>query len=286
MERKIYDVLIIGGGVAGMTASIYATRRNKKVAIIEPYFLGGQLASIEKIENFPSYPLISGYELMENFQKQINSLKIEVISDEIKEIKDGEVKELVGKTSYFSKSVIIATGLSNNKLHKNEDTFQGKGVSYCVTCDANFFKNQVVGVASKGGSGILGALELADICKEVYLFDENNLEKYASVCPKKNIKVLSNVEIEKLDGKDNLECVMLSSGKKIPLSALFIELGKRPNVEMCKTLVELDKDGYIKTNDKMETSSRGIFACGDIRSNSLKQLVVACGEGAIAGQFA
>ena len=287
MKKEVFDILIIGGGVAGITASIYAKRRNKKVAIIEPFLLGGQLAQIEKIENFPTYPLISGFELMQNFQKQVQNLGIKVISDEITDVKFTKLKELVGKKqTYYAKSVIIATGLSSNKLGKNEDEFLGRGVSYCVTCDANFYKNQVVAVASRKGSGILGALELSDICEKVYLLDSEDINKYAENCPKKNIEVCSNVHIEKLVGENKLEKIELENADFLAVSALFIELGKKPQTEMFKDILELDNQGYILTNDRMETSVKGVFACGDIRSNSLKQLVVACGEGAIAGQYA
>ncbi len=287
MKKEVFDILIIGGGVAGITASIYAKRRNKKVAIIEPFLLGGQLAQIEKIENFPSYEVISGFELMQNFQKQVQNFGIKVISDEIVGVKFSELKELVGKKqTYYAKSVIIATGLSSNKLGKNEDEFLGRGVSYCVTCDANFYKNQVVAVASKKGSGILGALELSDICEKVYLLDSEDINKYAENCPKKNIEVCSNVHIEKLVGENKLEKIELENADFLAVSALFIELGKKPQTEIFKDILELDSQGYILTNDRMETSVKGVFACGDIRSNSLKQLVVACGEGAIAGQYA
>ena len=287
MKKEVFDILIIGGGVAGITASIYAKRRNKKVAIIEPFLLGGQLAQIEKIENFPSYEVISGFELMQNFQKQVQNFGIKVISDEILGIKFSELKELVGKKqTYYAKSVIIATGLSSNKLGKNEDEFLGRGVSYCVTCDANFYKNQVVAVASRKGSGILGALELSDICEKVYLLDSEDINKYAENCPKKNIEVCSNVHIEKLVGENKLEKIELENADFLAVSALFIELGKKPQTEIFKDILELDNQGYILTNDRMETSVKGVFACGDIRSNSLKQLVVACGEGAIAGQYA
>ena len=287
MKKEVFDILIIGGGVAGITASIYAKRRNKKVAIIEPFLLGGQLAQIEKIENFPSYEVISGFELMQNFQKQVQNFGIKVISDEIVGVKFSELKELVGKKqTYYAKSVIIATGLSSNKLGKNEDEFLGRGVSYCVTCDANFYKNQVVAVASRKGSGILGALELSDICEKVYLLDSEDINKYAENCPKKNIEVCSNVHIEKLVGENKLEKIELENADFLAVSALFIELGKKPQTEIFKDILELDNQGYILTNDRMETSVKGVFACGDIRSNSLKQLVVACGEGAIAGQYA
>ena len=244
MKKEVFDILIIGGGVAGITASIYAKRRNKKVAIIEPFLLGGQLAQIEKIENFPSYEVISGFELMQNFQKQVQNFGIKVISDEIVGVKFSELKELVGKKqTYYAKSVIIATGLSSNKLGKNEDEFLGRGVSYCVTCDANFYKNQVVAVASRKGSGILGALELSDICEKVYLLDSEDINKYAENCPKKNIEVCSNVHIEKLVGENKLEKIELENADFLAVSALFIELGKKPQTEMFKDILELDSQG-------------------------------------------
>ena len=148
------------------------------------------------------------------------------------------------------------------------------------------YKNQIIAVASKSGSGILGALELSEICEKVYLLDSEDMHKYAENCPKKNIEVCSNVHIEKLIGENKLEKVDLENGKTVEVSALFIELGKKPQTDMFKGILELDSQGYILTNDKMETSIKGVFACGDIRANALKQLVVACGEGAIAGQYA
>ncbi len=248
MKKEVFDILIIGGGVAGITASIYAKRRNKKVAIIEPFLLGGQLAQIEKIENFPSYEVISGFELMQNFQKQVQNFGIKVISDEITDVKFTKLKELVGKKqTYYAKSVIIATGLSSNKLGKNEDEFLGRGVSYCVTCDANFYKNQVVAVASRKGSGILGALELSDICEKVYLLDSEDINKYAENCPKKNIEVCSNVHIEKLVGENKLEKIELENADFLAVSALFIELGKKPQTEMFKDILELDNQTKRKS---------------------------------------
>ena len=289
MKREVFDILIIGGGVAGMTAAIYAKRRNKKVAIIEPFLLGGQLAQIEKIENFPSYPLISGFELMQNFQKQIQNFGIKVISDEIKSVKFSDLKELVGnKQTYYAKSIIIATGLSSNQLGKNEDEYLGRGVSYCAVCDANFYKDKDVAVASKKGSGIKGALDLVGVCKSVTILDSEDMSVYAKHNKNEKIKVLSLVKDLKVTGKNMVEGVTFKVGdkeEKIKTSALFVELGKKPNTALFKNL-KLDENGYIITNDFMETSIKGVFAVGDIRAGKLKQLVCACSDGAIAGQNA
>ena len=269
MENEVFDVLILGGGVAGVTASVYAKRRNKKVAIVEEMLIGGQLASINEIENFPSYDKVTGFELMQNFQKQVKYNEIPVFGDVVEKVDfSKDIKVVFGKRNkFFAKSVIIATGLTYKKLGKNEDEFLGRGVSYCAICDANFYKNQEVAVVSKKGSGILGALQLADVCKKVYLLDSEDMTIYAKACPKKNIEVISNVEIINIlgEGKVNeVEFKVNDNVEKLKLSALFIELGKRPLTDIYK----------------------GVFACGDIRAGVLKQLVSACADGAIAGQFA
>lgn len=291
MEKEIFDILILGGGVAGITASIYAKRRNKKVAIIEEMLVGGQLASINEIENFPSYDNVSGFELMQNFQKQIKYNEIQIINDIVQNVNfEKEIKEIICKNKvYYAKSVIIATGLTHKKLGQNEDIFLGHGVSYCAICDANFYKKQDVCVVSKKGSGILGALQLADVCNKVYLLDSEDMTIYAKACPKKNIEVISNANISEIYGNMKVEGVKYLKGSKmetLSISAVFIELGKQPLTEIYKDKLKLDASGYILTNEKMETSVKGVFACGDIRAGILKQLVTACADGAIAGQYA
>lgn len=285
-----FDVLVLGGGVGGMMSAIYAKRRGKNVAIIEEMMLGGVLWSIEKIENFPSYAEVSGAALAENFIKQIKHLGVASISDEIIDVDfSSENKILVGKKEkYSAKSVIIASGLSYNKLGSNEDEFLGRGVSYCAVCDANFYKNKDVAVASKKGSGIKGALELANVCKSVTILDSEDMSMYAKHNKNDRIKVLSLVKELKVEGKNFVEGVTFTvegNEKSLPTSALFVELGKKPNTSLFKAL-KLDENGYILTNDFMETSIKGVFAVGDIRAGKLKQLVCACSDGAIAGQNA
>lgn len=285
-----FDVLVLGGGAGGMMSAVYAKRRGKNVAIIESMMLGGTLWQIEKIENFPSYAEVSGAELAENFIKQIKHLGVEVINDEVVDVDfSAEKKVLVGKKErYSAKSVIIASGLSFNKLGSNEDDFLGRGVSYCAVCDANFYKDKDVAVASRKGSGIKGALELANVCKSVTILDSEDLSVYAKHNKNEKIKILSNIKDLKVTGKNFVEGVTFKvEGKeeKIKTSALFVELGKKPNTSLFKHL-KLDENGYILTNENMETSIKGVFAVGDIRAGKLKQLVCACSDGAIAGQNA
>ncbi len=287
---KMYDVLIIGGGVAGMSAAIYAKRRGKNVAIIEKFTLGGQVALLNRIENFPSQEEIDGFSLSQMFAKQIKHLEIEVIYDNITKVDfSGENKILYGKTEYLCKSVIIATGLSSVELGKNENEYLGRGVSYCAVCDANFYKNQIVCVASKNGSGIKGALDLAGVCSKVVVLDSGDMSKYASVNKNEKIEVVSNVEIEKVEGKDVLNKVVAKvKGKEevFDTSALFIELGKKPKTDIYKGILDMDERGFIKTDSNMRTSINGVFAVGDVRNGFLKQIVTGCSDGAIAGQLA
>ena len=289
--KEIYDVLIIGGGVAGMTAAIYAKRRGKNVAIIEKFALGGQVVSLTRIENFPSQSEIDGLSLSQMFSKQIKHLDVKVVFDDINKVDfSDKEKVLYGKKGqYCAKSIIIATGLSSVELGKNENEFLGRGVSYCAVCDANFYKNQTVCVASKGGSGIKGALDLAEVCSKVIVLDSGDMKRYASVNKNPKIQVFSNVEIEKVEGKDvvdSVEVKIAGEDEKIETSALFVELGKKPKTEIYQNVLELDDKGYIKTDANMRTSVDGVFAVEDVRCGFLKQIVTACSDGAIAGQLA
>lgn len=290
MEKE-FDILIIGGGVAGMSAGIYAKRAGKDVAIIEGLMMGGQVVNIQKVENYPSYKSISGFELIMNFQSQLTALNIPVISDEIVNVDLlGEKKCLQGKKSnYIGNKVIIASGLSYNKIGVNEDDFLGRGVSYCVVCDGHFYKGQTVAVASKGGSGIAGALKLSELCEKVYLIDSEDLSVYAKVCPKKNIEVISQAQIVNLSGENVLETISIlqrAERKELQACALFVELGTSPSTKLYEGQIELDRSGFIITDEHMQTSASGVFACGDVRANPLKQIVTACSDGAIAGQYA
>lgn len=288
---KFYDILIIGGGVAGMTAAIYAKRRGKDVAIIEKFTLGGQVVSLNRIENFPSQKEIDGFSLSQMFSQQIKHLNINVLIDDVVDVDFSQQQKILygKKETYKAKSVIIATGMAYKELGKNENHFLGRGVSYCAVCDANFYKNRVVCVASKKGSGILGALELSNVCSKVVVLDSEDMTTYASVNKNPKIEVVSNVVIESVEGNEVVNSInTLVEGKKRKFNAdaLFVELGKKPSTEIYKDKLELDENGFIKTDINMRTSVSGVFAVGDVRSGFLKQIVTACSDGAVAGQLA
>ena len=287
MEKKIYDVLILGGGVAGMTAAVYAKRAGKKVAIIEKFALGGQLSELGKIENFPSQAQIDGMTLAEMFRKQIKALEIEVIFDEIEDADiAGEMKVLNGKLGQYSaKSVIIATGMGYKSANIGEEKFLGKGVSYCAVCDGNFFKGKIVGVLSKKGSGYKDAKYLSSLAKQVIMFDSEDMSILAKNNSVKNIEIVSNAKVKSLVVDDVLKEIVLEK-ENVKLDGLFVCLGKKPGTSLFEGKLSLDKNGFVIVDEKMQSSVSGVYAVGDTRAGVLKQLVTACADGAIAGTMA
>lgn len=287
--EKIYDVLILGGGVAGISASIYAKRAGKSVLLIEKSALAGQVNELPLIENFPSQEKIDGFSLANKFINQVKDLNVEIVYDIIdKADVMADIKILSGKRKqYKGKNLIIATGLKNIELGLNEKKYLGKGVSYCAICDGNFFKNKPVCVVSKQGSGIAEANILSKICSSVTVLDLLDMSVYAKYNKNEKIKVLSNVKIVEITGDNLVEGVKVIVGDKEHLfntSAVFIALGKVPASKLFKDQIKLDDKGYILTDEYMQTSAKGVYAVGDVRAGVLKQIVTACNDGAIAGQ--
>lgn len=286
--EKIYDVLIIGGGVGGMSAAIYAKRNGKSVLIVEKSALGGQVASLQKIENFPSQKQIDGFSLSQMFASQVKNLGIEVYFDDIQKVNfDGEIKQIFGKKStYLAKNVVIACGLKSVELDAMDKKFLGNGVSFCAVCDANFFKGQTVCVASKNGSGLGEARVLSAVCKNVILFDSGDLSVFEKNNKISNLQVFSCSKITKILGEnvvDGVEVDVDGKVQKFDVKAVFVALGKLPNTKLFEGQLDLDEKGFIKTDENMRTSKNGVFAVGDVRNGVLKQIVTACADGSIAG---
>lgn len=289
--EKIYDVLIVGGGVAGMSAAIYAKRSGKQVAIIERATLGGVVGTLNKITNFPSQKEIDGFSLAQMFAGQVEMNEVETIFDDVVSAElDKEIKIIVGKMGqYKAKRLVLATGLSYEELGKNEADFLGRGVSYCAVCDANFFKGKSVCVVSRNGKGIKDAKYLSNIASKVVLLDEGNLTVFAQANNVKNMEVLSNAKALKVLGGDTvegLECEINGKKKTVETSAVFISLGRKPKTDVFGGNLECDALGFIKTDENMQTSIKGVYAVGDVRAGVMKQIVTACNDGAIAGKKA
>ncbi len=288
----MFDVLIVGAGPAGITAGIYAKRANKKVAIIEKLVPGGQVSLIGEIENYPGFSNINGYDLSMNFFKQATDLQIEFIFDEAVSFDlKSDVKKIVCKNGeYEAKAVILALGSASKELNvTGEKKFFGKGVSYCAMCDGNFFKGKNVAVVGSGDSSASNALYLADICDNVHIFAKGDLKLTAyteqEILDKGNVKIHKNSEVKEIFGEEKLSGLnYLENGKEgsCDVDGIFVAIGRKPDTKMLEGQVDIDKKGYIIVNDKMETNLKGVYACGDVTTQNLKQIVVAASSGAIA----
>lgn len=290
---EIYDLIIVGAGPAGLTAAVYAGRYllNTIVIGITP---GGTITEAHKVCNFPSYKSISGIELIKKIIEQVKDLGIDIKQEEVKEIKKNKIFEVkTNNSTYKTKKIILAIGRKKEKLNvKGEDKFLGKGVSYCAVCDASFFKNKIVAVIGGSNAALTSALLLAKHAKKVYIIYRK--EKFFRAEPlwvkqvgkNKKIKTLFNSNLKEIYGDEKVKGVKLNNEKDIKVSGIFIEIGSIPNKEFPKQLNLETEKGYIKINKKQETSIKGIYAAGDITNNSLKQMITACGEGAIAATSA
>lgn len=289
MEKK-YDLIIVGAGPAGLTAGIYAARYKLKVMILSKE-MGGLAATAHRICNFPSYEEIGGMELMKRMTNQAEKLGAEIIYETVKEIirkKDFIVK--TNSNKYVSKKIIFAGGTERKKLDvKGEDEFYGKGVSYCATCDAAFFKNKIVAVVGGSDAALTAALLLSEYAEKVFLiyrqkeFSKAEPSWVDLVKKDKKIKILFEEEIKEILGSSKVEKVKLSSGKELKLNGVFVEIGSIPNLDFFKSLkLKTDERGYIIVNENQETNLHGFYAAGDITNNSLKQIITAGAGGAIA----
>lgn len=285
----MYDVIIIGGGMAGLTASIYTTRRQLKTLVIAAQ-IGGQMSKNPEIENWPGSDKADGAELSINLLKQVQKFGAEIKSEYVKQIKISKkiFKVTTGSKTYDAKSIILAFGKSPRRLGvANEDKLIGRGVTYCVTCDGPLFKQKTVAVIGGGNSAIDAALLMSKIAKQIYLIhrrdefraDERTLSKVKNT---KNIKIILNKTVSKLIGIDRLSGIELNDGTKFDVSGLIIEIGYIVDNSFVKNLVKIDSKGQIMVDVNNQTSIPGIFAAGDLTDTPFQQLVIAAGEGATA----
>lgn len=281
----MYDCIIVGAGTAGLTAAIYLRRASKKVLVLEAKSYGGQIVNALKIENYPGEPNISGFEFAEKIYNQSLDLGTEILFEKVINIENNfDYKEVItSKNRYKCKAIILATGSDNRKLElENEDNLIGKGISYCATCDGNFYKDKIVAVIGGGKTAIEDALYLSDIASKVYLIHRRDLDKI----DKENIETISNSNIVKINGDNKLGSIDIKNkdGKitNIKIDGLFIAIGRIPENQNFAKLINLDEKGYIISNEECNTNVPGIFVAGDARTKKVRQLVTAAGDGAIA----
>lgn len=288
--KNMYDAIIIGAGPAGLTSALYLLRANKKVLILEAKSYGGQIVNAGKIENYPAIESISGFDFATNLYKQVMKLNGKVQYETVLQIKEDKTV-VTEKAEYQGKTVIIATGAHPRKLNlENEKSWIGRGISYCATCDGNFYKNKIVAVVGGGNTAVFDALYLSTIASKVYLIhrrDEwKSYEKYIEeVKSTRNIEMIVNATIVALNGEEQLQSITIKNKeeeKEIAVDGLFIAIGQEPQNERFKNVVDLDSFGYIETTKDVYTKTKGIYAAGDARVKTLRQLTTAVSDGSIA----
>ena len=285
-----YDVIVIGAGIAGMTASIYLKRENLNVLIIEKEMPGGQMVKTPIIENYPGFNKIEGSSLALNIYNQVTALGIEVNFEEVLEIEDKKEIKIIKtrKKEYKAKKVIIATGRTPKTLGLlNEQKLIGKGISNCATCDGAFYKNKEIGVVGGGNSSITESLFLSNIVKDLTLVHRNEnfrsektlLEKLKS---KKNVTIKTGVEIKDLKEENEKLIIFLTNNETLKVDGLFVFIGYEPKLEFINKLDININNGYLVVSEEMQTSIDGIYAVGDIIDKEVYQLTTASAEAAIA----
>ncbi|MDO8602887.1 MAG: thioredoxin-disulfide reductase [Candidatus Omnitrophota bacterium] len=291
-----YDVIIIGGGPAGLTAGIYTSRAGLNTLLIESYSVACQAVTTDQIENYPGFPDgVNGFELIEKFKKQAEKFGTEFIINEVKGIKENRPFWLIetDDKTYSGRAVIIASGARPKRLGvPGEDKFRGKGVSYCATCDGALFKNKEVVVAGGGDTALEEAIFLTRFAKKVTVIHRRNALRGTKILQErafnnKKIEFVWDAIISEITGPAKVASVKVKNVKtgvetEVLCDGVFIFVGYAPNTGFLKDALPLDESGYIITDDNCLTLKPGVFACGDCRKKLLRQVVTACGDGATA----
>ena len=294
---NIYDLIIIGSGPAGLSAAIYAQRARLSCIIMEKnYVSGGQVINTYEVDNYPGMPKSNGFQLAQAFRAHAEELGAEFVSQQVEEVRvaDSGIKEVkTAKNLYRAKAVIIATGAKHRLLQvPGEEELSGSGVSYCATCDGAFFKNKTVAVVGGGDVAAEDAIFLARGCERVYLIHRRDTLRAAKILQEKVLQddkiipVWDSV-VTKIHGEDTVEAVTIRNvktdeKKDLVLDGVFVAVGITPHTECFEGLLECNEGGYIKAGEDTKTNVPGIFAAGDVRTKSLRQIITAAADGANA----
>jgi len=296
----MHNLVIIGGGPAGLTAGLYAGRAMLEPILLERLSPGGQVLTTNWVENYPGFPGgIGGFDLMDRMRSQAEEFGLKIISTEVKSIqRESEHFSLQTDSQEFkSKAVILAMGASPRKLNiPGEELLTGKGISYCATCDGFFYRDQEVAVIGGGDTAIEEALFLTRFCSKVHVIHRRDKLRAIKVLQERAFKepkiefIWNTIPLEIL-GRDQVQGILLKNLKdekeqELKVQGVFVFIGYAPNSSMVKDMVELDEQGFVITDEEMRTSQEGLFAAGDIRAKSLRQISTAVGDGAIAANSA
>ncbi len=298
MEQLNFDTIILGGGPAGLSAAIYASRGAVSTAIVDINMLGGQPSNYLELENYPSYSMVGGYDLMEKFEEHADKFGVNKYPmQEISSV-DLKTKKIVTKDYEFNaKTIIIATGAQPMKLNvPGEKEFLGRGVSYCAVCDGAFYKDKTVAVVGGGNAAVEEAMYLTKFAKKVYVIHRRNelradkiVQERAFKCEK--LEFIWDSVVLEIIGNDLVNTIVLKNVKteevtNLSADGIFPYIGMSPNVEMFSGQIEQDARGFIVTDNTMRTSIDGVFAVGDVRTTPLRQVITAAADGAVGAVYA
>lgn len=292
----MYDIIIVGAGTAGLSAAIYGVRAGKTVLVLEGENYGGQIINSPEVENYPGIAKISGFEFATGLYEQAQNLGAEIEFEAVTKI-EKEGKDFVVYTAEREipcHSVVLATGARNRPLGvENEESFVGAGVSYCATCDGAFFRGQVTAVVGGGSTALEDAEFLSAYCEKVYLIhrrDEFRGEQWLveSLRKKENVEFVLNAVVTDIIGDGSVRGIRVKDTKtgesrEISVAGLFVAIGQMPDNKFFESLVELDEGGYIRAQEDCKTTNDGVFAAGDCRTKTIRQLTTAAADGAVAG---
>ena len=288
------DIIVIGGGPAGLTAAVYARRAGKSVLVLEKDALGGQITWSPKVENYPAVPAVSGMDLGNRMAEQAMDMGAEVEIDEVRRIEDfGSHKRVYGSfgTEYDARAVILAAGARPRKLGlKREDELVGSGVGYCAVCDGAFFKGQAVAVNGGGNSALQDAVLLSDLCSRVYLVHRRDSFRGEEALAdqlrgKENVEFVLNAVITELKGDSELSGITVEQDgvqREIPVSGLFVAIGHEPDLAAFADFLDRDAQGYAASDEGCLTKTEGFFVAGDCRRKKIRQVTTATADGAVA----
>lgn len=291
------DIIVIGGGPAGLTAAMYALRRGKSVLLFEKEAYGGQISKSALVENYPSVKAVSGFEMSMNLYNQAKNFGCEFRKEKVLSVNDGEIKRVItSKGEYECRNVIFAVGASPRKSGlPNEDALVGRGLSYCAHCDGNFFRKRDVAVIGGGSTALQDALYLSEICNKVYLVHRRNEFRgedalVKRVVEKENIEIVYDSTLEAAEGSPVLKSITVKNKntageREIPVSGLFLAIGQVPGTSEFADILPLDEYGYVICDEGCKVRD-GIYVCGDCRQKSLRQLTTAVADGSVAGSEA
>lgn len=287
--EKTLDLLIAGGGAAGLTAAVYAARSGLDFVLVDvASSMGSQITQTEDVDNYTGFGKVNGMELVMKFYEHAKALNAPMVNDEVKEISraDDVFTVKCTKNEYKAKTVIFCSGATHRELGvKGEKELLGRGVGYCAVCDGFFYRNKTAVVIGGGNTAVTDALYLSKICKKVIVIHRRDKLSAENILTKRlenaeNVEILYNSEADEILGESGVNALMLKNGRKIDCDGVFIAVGIVPRSDAVKSLVQLDKNGYVVADENGKTSMDGLFAAGDVRTKALRQIITACSDGA------